>query len=99
LSELALRIGLLALPARILLLLAGLLAAALLLLAGLLIGVLVRLSRILIWVAHSATPFAFIKLGTTRASEARFSGNTGSGVIIAGQSHVGPVTSEPHPPN
>ncbi|WP_240537254.1 hypothetical protein [Bradyrhizobium elkanii] len=77
LSELALRIGLLALPARILLLLAGLLAAALLLLAGLLTGVLVGLARILIWVAHSATPFAVIKLGTTRTSQARLLGEQG----------------------
>jgi hypothetical protein len=51
-SELAPVIGLLALTARILLLLAGL-GAATLLLAGLLTRVLVLLARVLILVAHS----------------------------------------------
>jgi hypothetical protein len=52
-SELATLIGVLALTARILLLLAGLLAAALLLLAGLLTRVLVLLTRVRILAAHS----------------------------------------------
>jgi hypothetical protein len=49
----ATRIGFLALTARILLLLAGLLAAALLLLTGLLARILVLLTRVLILSAHS----------------------------------------------
>jgi hypothetical protein len=47
------RIGLLALTARILLLLAGLLTATLLLLTGLLARVLILLTRVLILSAHS----------------------------------------------
>jgi hypothetical protein len=61
--ELATLIGVLALTARILLLLAGLLAAALLLLAGLLTGVLGLLTRVLILSAHSAISLARGSLG------------------------------------
>ena len=54
--QLAALIGVLALTARILLLLAGLLAAALLLLAGLLTRILVLLARVLVRIGHSGSP-------------------------------------------
>jgi hypothetical protein len=62
--QLAALIGVLALTARVLLLLARLLAAALLL-AGLLTGGLVLLTRILVRIAHSDTPLLVFTGATT----------------------------------
>jgi hypothetical protein len=55
-AALILLIGILALTARVLLLLAGLLATALLLLAGFLTRVLILLARILVLVGHRDLP-------------------------------------------
>jgi hypothetical protein len=103
-----LRIGVLALTARILLLLAGLLAAALLL-AGLLAGLLTRvlvllarvlilLARVLVWVRHRTSPLHVERSERQPTNPALVSEkNAGSAVIIAWRRFVATVAREPKP--
>jgi hypothetical protein len=96
--ELAIPVGVLALPVRVLLLLAGLLAAALLLpgflTRSLVLLTRILLTRILILVAHSGSPLLNEAWVNQRAL-LWFRGNSGSAVIVARQSLGANVSAEP----
>jgi hypothetical protein len=84
---LALLIRILALTARILLLLAGLLTAALLL-AGFLTRVLILLARILILIGHRGSPLLNVTRDNPNAPQ-WFQGNSGSAVLLLAVRNLG----------